>query len=72
MYVKQTGMAMWWLIITPFYLKILVRTFSIQAAAYGSVDGSLTEEMIDQCVNEMIEQHKQKTKWQDSDIPGES
>ena len=49
-----------------------MRTFSIQAAAYGSVDGSLTEEMIDQCVNEMIEQHKQKTKWQDSDIPGES
>ncbi len=37
----------------------------LQAAAYGSVEGHLTEDMMDSCVSEMISQHKQKVKWED-------
>ncbi|KAL5491670.1 hypothetical protein EMCRGX_G017002 [Ephydatia muelleri] len=34
-----------------------------QARAYGSQDGVLTEAMIDECVSNMMEQHKQKAVW---------
>lgn len=37
----------------------------MQARAYGSQDGVLTEAMIDECVNNMMEQHKQKAVWQE-------
>ena len=39
----------------------------LQAAAYGSGDGKLTNEMIEECVQEMIEQHRQKSRWQDDE-----
>lgn len=35
----------------------------VQARAYGSQDGVLTEAMIDECVSNMMEQHKQKAVW---------
>ena len=34
-----------------------------QAAAYGSPEGKLTEELIDNCVEEMVSQHKLKASW---------
>ena len=33
---------------------------SFQARAYGSPEGKLTEEMMNRCVQEMVDQHKQK------------
>ncbi|MCP9262056.1 ATPase family AAA domain-containing protein 3 [Dirofilaria immitis] len=38
-----------------------------QAAAYASEDGVLTTEMIDRCTHEMVNQHKQKIIWLDSE-----
>lgn len=43
--------------------------YVIQAAAYGSIEGKLTEEMIDKCAKEMAEQHQQKTEWQNVTPP---
>ena len=40
-------------------------SLSTQAAAYGSHSGELTVKMINDCVTEMISQHKQKRVWQD-------
>ena len=34
-----------------------------QARAYGSQEGRLTEEMVDACLDEMVEQHQQKQAW---------
>ncbi|XP_003389596.1 PREDICTED: ATPase family AAA domain-containing protein 3-B-like [Amphimedon queenslandica] len=42
-----------------------------QAAAYGSPGGELTVKMINDCVNEMISQHKQKRVWQDDEVINE-
>ena len=36
----------------------------VQGRAYGSVDGMLTEEVFDECVEEMVEQHRQKVTWE--------
>jgi len=40
-----------------------------QASTYASIDGELTEEILDARVSEMIKQHKQKVEWlkEDSD-----
>jgi len=38
---------------------------SLQARAYGSQDGKLTEEMMDVCMDEMTQQHQQKQAWND-------
>ena len=38
-----------------------------QARVYGSKDGILTEEMVDTCVDEMLQQHQQKQTWNDQD-----
>ena len=35
-----------------------------KAKAFGSVDGTLTEDMMDSGVKDMIEQHKQKVFWE--------
>jgi ATPase family AAA domain-containing protein 3A/B len=47
--------------------EIAKLAISWQASAYGSLEGKLTLEMIDKCVDEMKEQHQQKVKWQDDD-----
>ena len=36
---------------------------SLQASTYASTDGTLTEEILDARVKEMISQHKQKVNW---------
>jgi len=38
-----------------------------QASTYASPDGTLTAEILDSRVNEMIKQHKQKTEWLQDD-----
>lgn len=43
--------------------------FKLQAAAYGSAEGSLTVEMMEECVREMISQHQQKSYWQEVLVP---
>ncbi len=35
-----------------------------RAYMYGSPGGQLSEEMMDSCVQEMVDQHKQKTFWE--------
>jgi len=40
-----------------------------QASTYASIDGILTEEILDARVNEMIKQHKQKVEWLKEDSP---
>ena len=35
-----------------------------KAKAFGSVDGTLTEDMMDSGVKDMVEQHKQKVFWE--------
>ena len=36
----------------------------IQARAYGSADGKLTLKMIEECVEDMLQQHEQKQFWE--------
>ncbi|KAM7443168.1 ATPase AAA domain-containing protein 3-B [Porites harrisoni] len=43
-----------------------------QASAYGSPDGVLTEEMMDERVQEAVRQHKQKIEWHSTELPGET
>ena len=38
-------------------------THTPQAQAYGSTEGGLTMEVIDDCVRDMLEQHSQKDFW---------
>ncbi|XP_020616979.1 ATPase family AAA domain-containing protein 3-like [Orbicella faveolata] len=40
-----------------------------QASAYGSPDGVLTEEMMDERVEEAVRQHKQKVEWHQTESP---
>lgn len=40
-----------------------------QASAYGSPDGVLTEEMMDERVDDTVKQHKQKVDWRTPDGP---
>ena len=53
-----------------FFLLRLIPSFSLfslslhKARAFGSVDGELTEEMMDNGVKEMVEQHQQKVFWE--------
>ncbi len=35
-----------------------------RAYMYGSPGGQLSEAMMDSCVEEMVDQHKQKTFWE--------
>lgn len=42
--------------------------YNMQARAHGSQDGKLTEEMVDTCVKEMVQQHQQKQVWNDEEI----
>jgi len=41
--------------------------YPVQARAYGSLDGKLTEQMVDTCLEEMLQQHQQKQQWGDQD-----
>ncbi|KXJ21276.1 ATPase family AAA domain-containing protein 3 [Exaiptasia diaphana] len=43
-----------------------------QASAYGSKEGMLTEEIMDERVNEAVRQHKQKEDWRQAPAPGVS
>jgi len=43
-----------------------------QASAYGSPDGVLTEEMMDERVEEAVRQHKQKVEWHQTESPTET
>ena len=36
----------------------------LQARAYGSVDGKLTMKMVEECVEDMLQQHQQKQFWE--------
>ena len=57
-------------LVSPSLLLRLIPTFSLfslslpKARAFGSVDGELTEEMMDNGVEEMVEQHQQKVFWE--------
>ena len=50
----------------------LLIVFFFQASAYGSPDGVLTEEMMDERVQEAVRQHKQKIEWHSTELPGET
>lgn len=51
-------------IVVHFIYFILFLIFVIfQASTYASMDGILTEEILDARVQEMIKQHKQKVDW---------
>lgn len=43
-----------------------------QASAYGSPDGVLTEEMMDERVEEAVRQHRQKVEWHQIESPTET
>lgn len=45
--------------------------FSPQASAYGSEDGVLTQEMMEERVNEAVQQHKQKVAWRRPSLTSE-
>ena len=46
------------------YVQDWFRLFLLfQASAYGSPDGVLTEDMMDERVEEAVRQHKQKVEW---------
>lgn len=38
-------------------------SFSSQASAYASEDGTLTEEMIDKKLRDALESHRKKVEW---------
>ena len=42
-------------------------SFPVQARAYGSSDGKLTLRMVDECVEDMLQQHQQKQYWEKGD-----
>ena len=46
--------------------------FLLQASAYGSPDGILTEEMMDERVEEAVRQHRQKVEWHQIESPTET
>ena len=43
---------------------LLIFFLHVQARAYGSVDGKLTLNMVDECVEDMLQQHQQKQLWE--------
>ncbi|XP_065889955.1 ATPase family AAA domain-containing protein 3-like [Dysidea avara] len=43
--------------------EIAKLAISWQARAYGSLDGKLTEQMVNTCLEEMLQQHQQKQQW---------
>ena len=45
---------------------------TFKASAYGSKDGILTEEIMDERVKEAVRQHKQKEDWRLAPAPGSS